>query len=54
MQRNPNICNLGCGKGVETVKMDWGQNEKDIEFNPKDIWMYEQLGEMNFFFFNEH
>ena len=37
MQRNPDICNLGCGEGVETVKMDQGQNGKDLEFNPKDI-----------------
>ena len=57
MQRNPDICNLGCGEGVETVKMDQGQNGKDLEFNPKDIWMYGQLGEMKFLkkkIMNEH
>lgn len=36
--------------GLRERSWDWGQNGKDLEFNPKDIWMYGQLGEMNFFF----
>lgn len=48
MQSNPNTCSLGCGKGSETVRMYWGQNGKDLEFNPKDISKYRQLGEMKF------
>lgn len=36
--------------GLWERSWDWGQNGKDLEFNPKDIWMYGQLGEMNFFF----